>query len=428
MSAIWAVVVVVVAIVLTVVSVSTLIWMMHAWQTPATYRSTRYPRAGGEKLSFSIIVPCRNESETVMSATLGRLLAQTHRDLEVIFSVGDDDIETVANARRLAARDPRIQVSVNRDLVKNKPRQLNTALTLCRNEIVGIVDAESLTAPGLLEYVSATFAAECADVVQGAVHLINYRARWFTLRNCLEYRTWFRSRLHRHAQSGFIPLGGNTVFLRRSLLHEVGGWDGDCLTEDCELGVRLSVLRKKVVCVYDPGLTTLEEAPVTVRAFVKQRTRWALGFMQVLAKSDWRSLPTRRERLLAWWTLVQQHAMAFSGLALPIMIITVLFAELPLAVAMITFLPLIPTVLMIGFEILILREFGQDMSLRMSPRDYLIMIISTPFYQVLLATASLRAAWKYLMGNFAWEKTAHEGSHLATAETVLTASTSGAPV
>ena len=39
---------------------------------------------------------------------------------------------------------------------------------------------------------------------------------------------------------GFIPLGGNTVFVRTELLRDVGGWDGDCLAEDCELGVRLS--------------------------------------------------------------------------------------------------------------------------------------------------------------------------------------------
>jgi len=44
-------------------------------------------------------------------------------------------------------------------------------------------------------------------------------------------RIWFRSRLHGHAQSGFIPLGGNTVFIRRSLIEQVGGWDGDCLAE-----------------------------------------------------------------------------------------------------------------------------------------------------------------------------------------------------
>ena len=53
---------------------------------------------------------------------------------------------------------------------------------------------------------------------EGGVQLINFHSSWYSLRNCLEYFFWFRSRLHLHAQKGFIPLGGNTVFVRTDLL------------------------------------------------------------------------------------------------------------------------------------------------------------------------------------------------------------------
>jgi cellulose synthase/poly-beta-1,6-N-acetylglucosamine synthase-like glycosyltransferase len=43
-----------------------------------------------------------------------------------------------------------------------------------------------------------------------------------------------------HASTGFVPLGGNTVFVRRELLERAGGWPLS-ITEDCALGVRLSV-------------------------------------------------------------------------------------------------------------------------------------------------------------------------------------------
>ena len=123
---------------------------------------------------------------------------------------------------------------------------------------------------------------------------MNYRSRWFTLRNCLEYRIWFRSRLHGHAEAGFIPLGGNTVFLRRDVLEQVGGWDGDCLAEDCEIGVRLSARGKRIVVRVRrrPHHTRGGARPRSGRS-CKQRTRWSLGFMQVLAKGEWRALPTR---------------------------------------------------------------------------------------------------------------------------------------
>ncbi len=401
------------SIVLTAISTITLWWMMHAWRTPEALERTAFPPVQPASLSFSIIVPCRDERYEVMASTVGRLLGQTHPDVEVVISVGDDDEETVGHAHALAAAHPgQVRVSVSTAPVKNKPRQLNTALAMCRGDVVGIIDAESLTAPGLLSHVDTTFRARDADVVQGAVHLVNYRSRWFTLRNCLEYRVYFRSRLHGHADAGFIPLGGNTVFIWRHLLEQVGGWDPDCLAEDCEIGVRLSVLSKKVVCAYDPALVTLEEAPVTVPAFLKQRTRWALGFMQVLAKGEWKRLPTLRQRTTAWWTLVQQHAMAFTGLALPLGILTAVVASVPSGVALLTYVPLMVALISVAFELVLLREFGEHMRFRITARDYLRLVVTTPLYQVLLATAAITAVVKYVRGDFSWAKTDHSGEHL----------------
>ena len=222
---------VLVALGLLVVAGATLWWQMHAWLSPRSFESVGFRRPGPPRHSFSLIVPCREESEQVMRSTVERLLAQDHPDFEVVFSVGHDDakpmsrgLSTVQIAQELARRWPQqVRVSVNYDAVKNKPRQLNTALGECTKEIVGIIDAESLTQPGLLAHVDATFRSTDADVVQGAVHLMNYRDSWFALRNCMEYRIWFRSRLHGHALSDFIPLGGNTVLSRHALLEEVGG-------------------------------------------------------------------------------------------------------------------------------------------------------------------------------------------------------------
>jgi cellulose synthase/poly-beta-1,6-N-acetylglucosamine synthase-like glycosyltransferase len=274
------------------------------------------------------------------------------------------------------------------------------------------MDAESLARPDLLRGVDATFRARGADVVQGAVHLVNYRSRWFSLRNCLEYRIWFRSRLHGHAAGGFIPLGGNTVFVWRDLLNEVGGWDGQCLAEDCDLGVRLSVLGKRVVCVYDPALTTLEETPATLKAFIKQRTRWALGFMQVMSKGDWKRMPNRRRRLAAWWMLAQQYATAAAGVLLPLAFLTAVLLRLPTGVVMLTYVPLIPLGMTMLFEVLVLHDFGRDMGYKITARDYLVLILSTPFYQGLLLWSALVAVVRFRRGNFKWDKTPHEGTHL----------------
>jgi len=403
------------SLVLLALSVSTLWAATYAWWDPDSRAQTTYPELDGEDgLSFSLIMPCRHEQEDVMRATLHRLLDQSHTDLEVLISVGSDDPETIAIAELLADENPeRVRVSVDHSPVKNKPRQLNTALRMCRNDIVGVFDAESIAAPALLRNIDNSFRTTGADAVQGAVQLINYRDTWFSLRNCLEYFIWFSSRLHIHAKLGFIPLGGNTVFVRRTLLEDVGGWDENCLAEDCELGVRLSTLQHRIVVAYSPELVTREETPDTVRALVKQRTRWSLGFMQVYAKGLWKTLPTFRERATAWWTLTQQHLMALTGLAIPLSIALAIWGKFPLAVTMITFLPLITTIATVGFEAVMFREFGRDHGFAIRTRDYSVLVFSTPFYQLLLAFSALRAYSKFHSGDFRWEKTAHTGSHLS---------------
>jgi cellulose synthase/poly-beta-1,6-N-acetylglucosamine synthase-like glycosyltransferase len=406
--------VVMIALVLFAIATSTLYLNTYAWWDPKTQERTFY---GGvlaeEQHSFSLIMPCRHEEEPVMRATLEALLNQTHRAVEVIISVGHDDPETVAIAERLAAEHPdSVRVSVEGSAVKNKPLQLNAALMMCRNDIVGVFDAESIAAPDLLRNIDSCFVGRNADVVQGAVQLINFKDTWYSLRNCLEYFTWFRSRLHAHANKGFIPLGGNTVFVKRHLLNEVGGWDTECLAEDCDLGVRLSTLGRQIVVAYSPDLVTREETPDSLKGLVKQRTRWSLGFMQVYAKGDWKQLPTRRRRALAWWTLMQQHFMAFAGLVIPIAIIAAVWGAFPMAVTLIAFLPLIPTLATIAFDVCMLHEFGRDHRFRVSAYDYVRLVLSTPFYQLVLAFAAVRALVKFYRRDFRWEKTAHSGAHL----------------
>ncbi|WP_261775373.1 glycosyltransferase family 2 protein [Kocuria turfanensis] len=403
-----------VAVALFAIAASTLYLNTYAWWDPHTQQRTLYGGLRAQDAhSFSLIMPCRHEQETVMRATLGALLGQSHRQLEVIISVGHDDPDTVAVAQRLAAEHPdRVRVSVDENVPKNKPRQLNTALAMCRNDIVGVFDAESIAAPDLLRNIDSCFVNRNADVVQGAVQLMNFKDTWYSLRNCLEYFTWFRSRLHAHASRGFIPLGGNTVFVRRDLLLQVGGWDAGCLAEDCDLGVRLSTLGREIVVAYSPELVTREETPDSLKGLVKQRTRWSLGFMQVLAKGDWKRLPTRRRRFMAWWTLMQQHFMAFAGVVIPFAIIAAVWGGFPVAVTLIAFLPLIPTVATIAFDVCMLHEFGRDHRVRISAYDYVRLVVGTPFYQMVLAFAAVRALVKFHRGDFRWEKTAHSGAHL----------------
>jgi hypothetical protein len=167
-----------------------------------------------------------------------------------------------------------------------------------------------------------------------------------------------------------------------------------------------------VAVAYDPRLVTREETPDTVSALIKQRSRWNQGFLQVLKKGDWRTLPTRSQRVLARYTLLQPYVQAIALLAMPFGIVMAFAANLPLPVAMLSFLPLIPTFATLLFEAAGLHEFGRALDLPVGVRDYVRLLVTAVPYQMLVGYAAGRAVLRELRGHSDWEKTPHAGHHL----------------
>lgn len=398
---------------LTVVALTTLWWMLHAWRTTSSLAATRFATTPlPPQRSFTLMLPARHE-EAVLAHTIDRLVESDHPDFEILVLIGHDDPGTEAVAREAERRHPGIvRVVIDHSVPKNKPRAMNTALPHATKDVVGVFDAEDEVHPRLLSLVDSRFTETGADLVQGGVQLMNVRSSWWSLRNCLEYYFWFRSRLHFHAEARFIPLGGNTVFVRTDLLREAGGWDGDCLAEDCELGVRLSTAGARVAVAYDPEVVTREETPGSLKSLFKQRTRWSQGFLQVLRKGAWKQLPTRRQRMLARYTLAMPFLQAFTGIMIPVAVLLVLFAEVPVVVALITFLPVVPTLVTIVVEAAGLGEFGRSYGVKVRLRDYVKLVLGTFPYQVFLAAAAIRAAYREATGDSSWEKTEHTGAHV----------------
>ncbi len=396
--------------VLFVVAATTLAWMLDSWRTPHAVGQMPFPEPDDTQLSFSLIVPARHE-EAVLAHTVRRLLEQEHEWVEVLIVVGDDDPGTEAVARQLARESDRVQVVVDPSVPKNKPKALNRALPYCIGEVVGVFDAEDEVAPALLTHVDACFRATGAHVVQGGVQLMNYRSSWWALRNTLEYFFWFSSRLHFHARNGFIPLGGNTVFVRTDLLKLVGGWDVDCLAEDCELGVRLSAAGAKVAVAYSPELATREETPPTLRGLVRQRTRWNQGYLQVLRKGEWRRLPTRGKRAMARYLLAMPFLQALAGVLVPVSLLAIVVVRAPVLFVLLTFAPMFPTAATLVVEIAGLAEFNRMFHLRVRLRDHVKLVLGSVPYQLVLAFAAIRASVREFRGEQAWEKTEHVNAH-----------------
>jgi cellulose synthase/poly-beta-1,6-N-acetylglucosamine synthase-like glycosyltransferase len=397
--------------VLLTIATLTLVWMLDAWRTPVANEETGFVPMREPHVSFSLIVPARHE-QAVLGETLDRMATLDHPDYEVLVVVGHDDTETEAVAREAAERHPKhIRVVIDHNWPKNKPKALNTALPRCRGDIVGVFDAEDEVSPLLLGRIDSYFRDPDIAVVQGGVQLMNFRSSWWALRNVLEYYFYFRSRLHHHARAQCIPLGGNTVFFRRLVLVENRGWDEDCLAEDCEVGLRLSAQGHRVAVAYAPELVTREETPHRIGALLKQRTRWNQGFLQVLAKGEWRKLPMRRQRVLAWFMLITPFLQASSGVLIPIAVASVLLLDAPVPVALLMFTPLVIMAVTLAVESAGLAEFGSTFHERIRIRDHIRLVLGLFPYQWLMAAAAVRAVIRHLRSDNSWEKTTHVGAH-----------------
>jgi cellulose synthase/poly-beta-1,6-N-acetylglucosamine synthase-like glycosyltransferase len=254
---------------------------------------------------------------------------------------------------------------------------------------------------------------ERVRVVQAGVQLMDIDSSWYSPLNVLEYFFWFKSRLHYHARLGAIPLGGNTVFFDRALIANVGGWDEQNLTEDADLGLRLSAAGERARVVYDDRYVTREETPPTLAHFIRQRTRWNQGFIQTLHKGAWRNLPTRKQRWLAWYTLAFPQAQAFLAIYIPFSLVTMLAFKAPVLVALISYLPVVMLLAHFLTAVVGLYEFGRAHDLEVSPSTLVRLAVAWIPYQVVLSYAALRAVRRQARGVTNWEKTQHVGAHRA---------------
>jgi cellulose synthase/poly-beta-1,6-N-acetylglucosamine synthase-like glycosyltransferase len=297
----------------------------------------------------------------------------------------------------------------------NKPHGLNVGLRQATGDVVTIFDAEDEPHPDILHVVNTIMVREgdAAPVIQCGVQLMNYADQWFSALNVLEYFFWFKSRMHYHAAAGMVPLGGNTVFIRRDLLVKSGGWDEGCLTEDADIGIRLSASGVPTRILYDDRYVTREETPPSLGQFVRQRTRWDQGFLQVLGKGEWRQLSTLRQRLLALYTLSAPIMQALTALYVPISLVLIFFVKVPTLVAILSSLPMYALILQFVISLVGLFEFTAVHGLRASFLSPLWLLLAYLPYQWILGFAAFRAAWRQLRGINTWEKTAHIGAHRA---------------
>jgi cellulose synthase/poly-beta-1,6-N-acetylglucosamine synthase-like glycosyltransferase len=230
--------------------------------------------------TYTLLCPLFREARMVgpLVAALDRLDYPAHL-LDIKLVLEESDAPTIAAARHWARGRPITLVIVPPGGPQTKPRALNYALSAARGTFVTVYDAEDTPNPAQLRAALDAFAADPRlAVVQAPLYVRNARESWIASQFATEYAIQFAAVLPLFARAGLpFPLGGTSNHFRAAALRLSGAWDPFNVTEDADIGYRLAMDGWRMGVIAPP---TWEEAPTTLTAWVRQRSRWIKGHLQ----------------------------------------------------------------------------------------------------------------------------------------------------
>jgi exo-beta-1,3-glucanase (GH17 family)/cellulose synthase/poly-beta-1,6-N-acetylglucosamine synthase-like glycosyltransferase len=210
-------------------------------------------------------------------------------------------------------------------------------------EIIGIIDADYVVQPDWLKDLVPAFADPRVGLVQAPQ---DHRDQDLSLMHYMmngEYAGFFDIGMVQRNEENAIIVHGTMCLIRRAAMDMAGGWAGDTICEDTDLG--LGIIEHGWLTHYTNHRYGHGLLPDTYEAFKKQRHRWAYGGFQIVKKHWRRFLPgasrltsdQKREFSLGWlnWlgaeslgvlvallNLVWVPIVAFADIAIPDKILT----------------------------------------------------------------------------------------------------------
>ncbi len=151
-------------------------------------------------------------------------------------------------------------------------------------EFISILDADFVPMPNFLSRAMTLFRSEHVGIVQTPQHFINpdpIQTNLFASRVWPDDQRFFFDVVMpaKDAWSAAFCCGTSSI-IRFQPLREIGGFPTDSVTEDYLLTLRMKEVGYETAYLNEP--LTLGLAPEGLKEYVTQRSRWCLGFMQIV--------------------------------------------------------------------------------------------------------------------------------------------------
>lgn len=368
---------------------------------------------------YTIMVALYREADVAgqLIATLKRLdWPVSLLDIKLVCEA--DDRETIA-ALKTQQLGPQFEIiEVPPSLPRTKPKALTYALAGARGTYLAIYDAEDRPHPQQLKEAYARFSTASADVacLQAPLIIANGRDGWLSTLFSLEYSALFRSLLPMLAAHRMpMPLGGTSNHFRTDILRAVGGWDPFNVTEDADLGMRLYRLGYRADVI---RRQTIEDAPVNIGIWLRQRTRWFKGWLQTWLVMMRDPAALRREMGLKGFLVFQLliGGMLISSLAHPLVVAFLVRSVIAMLAVPTDQMSWTDRALFIIDFVNILGSYatflvlGTAAMINYEKRQIGGRWTMVPVYWMMVSLAAWRAVFELRSNPFFWHKTPHRPS------------------
>ncbi len=231
---------------------------------------------------ISIHIPAYNEPSDILIETLNAVKLLNYTNYEVIILDNNTSDKSVYEPVKSYCEKLGGQFRFYHfDNVKGaKAGALNIALELTdkRAEHVAIIDADYQVLPDFLSVAAEHLSNPNTSFVQFPQA---YRgSSSYTAAVEEELADYFEAFARRANEDSAVLLTGTLSVLNINHLKSVGGWSGETVTEDAELGVRLFM--KGYWGIFVPQIVGRGLLPLSFNSLQKQRDRWVAGNAQTL--------------------------------------------------------------------------------------------------------------------------------------------------
>jgi len=358
---------------------------------------------------YTILVPMFKEKKTTIENLINSIKAIYYpiSKLDVKLVVEEGDKETINHIKSIRPESYFQIIEVPYSLPQTKPKACNYALRFALGDYITIYDAEDKPDPLQLRKVLNKFENSHPNVacVQARLNYYNRNETWLTKLFSLEYASWFNYMIPALDRIGIpIPLGGTSNHFKIEIIRKLHAWDPYNVTEDADLGIRLVQNGYKTKIIKS---LTLEEAPISVSGWLRQRSRWIKGYIQTYIVHMRQPIKLYKmiklKGMIGFLFFVGAPSIVFVTIPLSVILfITSLFKieDIP---AWLGILSISNLLVMVLFHMFI----ANHVITKSKWYDMKSSILLFPFYWVLHVVASLKSVKDVILRPHHWEKTEH---------------------